>query len=156
MTHLVDIIAYLAKKYPYKNELSKARLTKMVYLSDWKFAITYGSQMTNLNWFFDNYGPFVWDIIDIVRANPKLFEVEETVNAFGANKSLISIKTPEYVPNISNDEKNVLDFVIESTKELTWKGFINLVYSTYPIVMSERYSPLDLPKLAKVYNNKEI
>jgi hypothetical protein len=39
MAELKDIIAYYCKQYPHKAELSKARLTKMVYLADWKSAI---------------------------------------------------------------------------------------------------------------------
>ena len=32
--HLRDIVAYVCKNYPYKDELSNARVTKMVYLAD--------------------------------------------------------------------------------------------------------------------------
>jgi len=34
MKKLANIIAYLSSNYPHKNELSKARLTKLVYLAD--------------------------------------------------------------------------------------------------------------------------
>ena len=35
MAKLVDVVGYLCEHYPHKAELSKARLTKMVYLADW-------------------------------------------------------------------------------------------------------------------------
>ena len=154
MTELVDVISYLVQNYPHKSELSKARLTKMVYLSDWKFSVDNNKQMTQLNWFFDNYGPFVWDVIDAINESPNLFTVEETKNSFGAEKSLIILKNQNHNPKISASEKQVLDFVIESTKRLNWNEFINLVYSTYPILTSKRYTNLNLPNLAVEYKKK--
>ncbi len=37
------------------------------------------------------------------------------------------------------------------TMRLNWDGFIKLVYSTYPILKSERYSELNLVEFAKQY-----
>lgn len=155
MTELVQILSYLVKNYPHKNELSKARLTKMVYLSDWKFSVDNNKQITHLNWFFDNYGPFVWDVIDTINESPDLFDVEDIKNYYGADKSLIILKNQNYQPKIDDTEKKVLDFVIESTRKLCWNDFISLVYSTYPILTSKRYTPLDLPALAKEYRKNQ-
>ena len=54
MTELKEVISYLVSKYPHKDELSNARLTKMIYLADWRHAITQGNQITDIRWFFDN------------------------------------------------------------------------------------------------------
>ncbi len=51
MAALKDIIAYYCDRYPHKEELSKARLTKMVYLADWKSAIVHGKQISDIKWF---------------------------------------------------------------------------------------------------------
>ncbi len=34
--NLRDIMLYICDKYPQKRDLSNARLTKLIYLSDWK------------------------------------------------------------------------------------------------------------------------
>lgn len=49
MVKLIDIILYILKNYPHKNELSNARLTKMIYLIDWRSAFDNGKQITNIN-----------------------------------------------------------------------------------------------------------
>ena len=69
--------------------------------------------------------------------------------------------TAKYIIN-SNVDKELLDYslltlqqtsiineVILETKSLYWNDFIDHVYSTYPIVHSERYSDLDLVSLAE-------
>jgi hypothetical protein len=151
MAKLKDIMVYVINKYPNKYELSNARLTKIVYLADWKHAITYGTQISSINWYFDNYGPFVWDIKDTARTHQELFFTEDITNMYGSPKTIINLKNCEYVPAISEREMKSLDHVIEATKDLNWTQFIRLIYSTYPIIISEKYVYLDLIEKAKEY-----
>ena len=150
MSKLKEIIAYFCKNYPHPSEISKARLTKMVYLADWKSALDRDKQITDIDWLFNHYGPFVDDVADIVMKD-QMFELHTTANAYGGTKYLIEIKNKNYNPDLSRAEKDVLDHVIDSTSKLYWNTFINLVYSTYPVAKSNRYDKLDLPKLARQY-----
>ena len=54
MAKLVDVIAYIIKRYPSSlaDELSNARLTKLVYLSDWKNCLTNDRPISSINWYF--------------------------------------------------------------------------------------------------------
>lgn len=148
MASIKDILIYLIKYYPHKEELSNARLTKMVYLADWLNAIRKNQQLTNIQWYYDNYGPFVWDILDCVENNEDIFSVKYTTNMYGGEKRLINLKK-NVKENLSDEEKKILDEVIENTKSLYWTDFIKLIYSTYPILTSEKYSYLDLVNKAK-------
>jgi len=153
MATLKDTMVYIIKKYPHKCELSNARLTKMIYLADWKHAITYSTQISPINWHFDNYGPFVWDIKDTAKTNPDLFYTEDITNMYGSPKTIISLKNCEYIPAISESEMKSLDHVIDATQKLNWEQFIRLIYSTYPIIVSEKYVFLNLIEKAKEYSN---
>ncbi|WP_081615167.1 Panacea domain-containing protein [Dietzia sp. UCD-THP] len=145
------MLAYLCEKYPHKHELSKARITKMLYLSDWRASITKGRQLTSISWKFNHYGPYVEDAIDIADRSD-LLKIEETANMYGQPKTLFSRtgKVADFTM-LSGDERRILDHVIKSTRDLYWNDFISLVYKTYPIVSSERGTALDLPSLAKEY-----
>lgn len=153
MANLEDAIAYILKEYPHKDELSNARVTKMLYLADWHNSINGKPRVTNARWYFDNYGPFVWDIRKVV-AQSDIMSIEQTVNYYGSPKDQFVLSNKDYEPKLTADDKAALDHVIETTKALTWPGFINLVYSTYPVASSERYSYLDLEKKAKEYIEK--
>lgn len=142
MSTLKDVIAFVVNNYPHKHELSNARLTKIIYLSDWYHSIHFKEQITEIKWYFDNYGPFVLDVYKTVE-NDSDFEVKKTTNMFGNEKKLISLNK-ELDSNLSDDAKNSILQVIEKTKPLNWNDFIGLVYSTYPILTSEKYSHLDL------------
>lgn len=157
MTQLRDVMAYLIRNYPDRmsDELSNARLTKMVYLADWRHVLETGQQITDISWYFDNYGPFVRDIEITAAFNPDMFQIEATRNMYGQSKKKFSLVNKDYQPNLKGSEKEALDHIIGVTQRLYWNDFIKLVYSTHPIASSERYSHLDLQEKAKAYQAKQ-
>lgn len=153
MANLKDILIYILKEYPHKNELSNARLTKLVYLSDWYNAIHNKEQISNIKWYFDNYGPFVWDVYKEVEKHD-IFKIELISNFFGKEKKLITLtKTAQYT--LDDKEIKSINKIIEATKDLNWENFINLVYSTYPILTTEKYNYLNLKHKAEEFNQKK-
>ena len=157
MVELIDIISYILKNYPHKNELSNARLTKMIYLVDWRSAFDYGEQITNINWYFDNYGPFVHDIEDTINNNPEKIRKVDTHTIYGTKKTMFVLKDEGIIlNNLSENTTSTINIIIERTKKLYWKDFINFVYSTYPIVTSERYTYLNLVQKAEEYHKELV
>ena len=157
--NLIDVVAYILKHYPIQSELSNFRVTKMIYLSDWLSARRYERQITEIKWFYDNFGPFVWDIKDTVEKNEGLIKVEHTKNTYGDDKLLFILKDKNYKSAMTKEDTDMLDYVIDATKKLYSADFVNLVYSTYPILTSEKYTYLDLVGKAKEYKelkNKSV
>lgn len=151
MTTLKDIIAYVLGAYPDKAHLSNARVTKILYLADWKHAITYGRQLTDIKWRFDNFGPFVWDVKDEAKRHRELFQVSQTLNDYGSNKIQLSLVGSGYKPRLEPEEIATLQHVFRQTVDMSYQTFIRFIYSTYPIVASKRYSSLNLVALAEQY-----
>ncbi len=153
MSPLKDIIAYIIKQYPEKDDLSKARLTKLVYLVDWHSSVINGEQITSIKWFFNHFGPYVEDVMTEVMFNPQLFCKKDDRNMLGKEKTIISLKDNCYEPNISENEAKSINAVIKATSNMSFTKFIETVYSTYPIAFGEQYEILDLKKLASEYND---
>lgn len=151
---VLNLIKYFLKNYPYKSELSASRLTKLMYLADWKSAIDRSKALTDVTWHFNHYGPYVDDFIALARKDEDIL-IESTETFLGGKKQLIKLKDSFHeLIEVTPDEKKILDFVIFATKDKNYEDFIRLVYSTYPVVSKSRYSDLDLVALAKEY--KEI
>jgi uncharacterized protein YwgA len=151
MAEIKDIIAYFCKKYPHKSELSKARLTKMVYLADWRSCLKRGRQISPIQWIFNHYGPYVEDVANVASTDTR-FVVETTTNSYGSAKELVRLKNENVDVKITNAEREIIDHIIQKVSPLYWNSFIELVYSTYPIRKSRRYEELDLVSLAEDYN----
>ena len=140
---LNDLIKYFCSMYPHSQELSKARLTKMVYLADWENFKAHQEQISNIEWYFDNFGPYVTDIVDTAYNDPDL-RIVSTRTIYGTDKTLIEYNGE--TPKIDTEIKTILDKVINETKPLSWKSFIDYVYATRPIQESTRYNYLDFSK----------
>lgn len=147
---ILDLVKYVLKNYPYQKELSKARLNKIIYLIDWKYVLTYGKQLTNIEWKYNHYGPYV-DIIKEKILSDSRFKIDNTTNFYGNPKELITLAEDYGFIDPSENEKDIIDFVIEKTKKYNWNDFIKLVYSTYPIISQPQGSNLNLIALSKEY-----
>ena len=144
---LKDVLSYIVKNYPYSDDLTKTRTTKLVYLVDWEYIKKYGRQLTSIEWFFDHYGPYVSDVLDEADKDRRI-SIKKTKSNFGTVKYMVMPKFTknDIVYSLTTDEIEVIDDVIEKTKLLSWNQFICYVYDTSPIKNSEKYKKLDLLK----------
>ena len=104
---LKDVMAYLIGNYSdnTRGRLSVARLAKMVYLGDWHQAINHGRQITGIEWYFDNYGPFAHDIESTVADHLNVFSIEDSRNPFGTLKKTCSLIDKAFRPSIDDKER---------------------------------------------------
>jgi len=154
MNKLRSIMAYLAIKYPHKSELSKARLTKLVYLSDWFSSLLDDKQMTDIGWVFNHYGPYVDEVSDLATTDDD-FSITPEKTVYGGDKFVISYSGNSDDVELTDREKAILDAIIEKTKVMYFNDFIKYVYSTYPVSSNERYADLDLVSLARNYKEEK-
>ena len=146
-----NIVKYLLREYPHKSELSAFRITKIIYLMDWKSSIDFGRQITDAQWHFNHYGPYVDDFVQQAKKDKDIV-CENTSTFFGGKKQLFKLASSfSGVIEITDEQKKIADFVIDATKEKNYEDFIQLVYSTYPVMSSSRYSDLNLVGLAQEY-----
>lgn len=147
MKNLEKLIRYILLNYPNLNELSKPRLVKLIYLIDWKFTIENGSQFTDIRWVYNHYGPYVNDVINLMKEKKAVFNVESYQNSYeGITDKFTLLDKTEIL--IDENLKKIADSFITLTYKLTWTEFINLVYSSYPIKSNLKYSTLNLEELA--------
>ena len=147
---IVNLVRYILKVYPHAKELSKARLNKIIYLIDWKSALEHEKQLTEIDWKFNHYGPYV-NIIEETILSDDRFNIKSTTNIYGNEKNIIEIIQDKDFSEPTEKDQEIIDFVIEKTRKFYWDKFINLVYSTYPIISQEKGSQLNLVELAKEY-----
>lgn len=146
---LKDIIYYFLKK---SWELPNARITKLVYLLDWEYSLKYGNQVTDIEWFFDYYWPFVKDIENVIYENEDIFLEKIYYNSLWNKSKFFSIK---WKNDWQLDFKvyEIMDKILEETKNFTFNDFIKYVYSTYPVYKTRQFNKLNLKELAKEFNS---
>ncbi|MNL38335.1 hypothetical protein D3C87_1605380 [compost metagenome] len=124
----------------------------MIYLADWKNVLLTQEQISDTKWYYNHYGPFVKNIIDDIKKS-EYFEIFPSQNSYGGDKEIIKLKENinDDILNLSSNERETIDFVINICSKLNWSDFITLVYSTYPVMNNPKMSELNLIKAAKEY-----
>ena len=148
---ILDLAIYIFRTYPSPLQLSKPRLVKIMYLIDWKHCLDFGEQATDINWFFNHYGPYVDDVINTLKNAPNDFIIKSYNNPFGGGMSDSIKLISERKIFISNTVKQVTDLIISKTHHFDWTSFISLVYGTYPVKTSSKYTRLNLVQDASQY-----
>ena len=149
MSYIDVVVRYFIAHYPYPNDLSKTRLTKMVYLADWKAVSTLGRQVTPIRWYFDHYGPYVPDVFDAIKDDPTL-SIRRSQSGFGGFKEIVVSKGEKNLDTslLRPDDQPILDAVIQATQDMSYSGFIAYVCQTEPIATGKRYTELPLEEIA--------
>jgi hypothetical protein len=146
------LLAYLCQAYPRPHELSVSRLMKLLYLAEWKTAIRDHRRLTQLRWRFDGMGPHADDVVTLLVEHD-LFRIRRRPAA-GGLLDVVELRPDSVSLPPAGNDRIILDFVVDSVRDLEWQDLLRLVYSTYPILSSERYSELDLVALAKEYEQE--
>lgn len=153
---LHDILAYICSHTQSNSDLSKARITKLVYLADWLSAYETGQPMTNIRWVFNHYGPYVNDVVEFAQNDPD-FGVLSTYNAYGSLKEQVELTNPfaQWL-SISSEDQRRLQHILDETSSMYFGEFIDYVYATYPVRNSNKYDVLDLPRLAELAKQQHV
>jgi len=146
MKNLLETILYVFEKYPKKDELSSARLVLLIFLIDWKFAIENGKQFTEAKWTYEQFGPFSKDIFALIKKRNEIFKIDIPKNSDGRATERLSVKSNSIIEVKNFEAKSAADFILANTYAMTWSEFIQLIYSSYPIISNSKNTELDLSK----------
>lgn len=141
------VVSYICSTYPHLSDLSNARLTKLVYLADWRAARAGMGQLTNIDWIFNHYGPWVPDVLAAAQTRDDL-DVISDVNFYGSPKVRVKPRQGAAPAVLSAQTKAIIDTVVADTQRLYFGEFIEYVYATTPVRQSPRGSHLDLEAFA--------
>ena len=142
MLDFVELFKIIISVYPQKQELTRDRLVKLTYLSDWRSAIINKKQITNIKWYINNYGPYIENMYDMLKE--KSFDINDSIE-----------ERKKFDGEIATEIMTVVDFIINKTKELNNNDFTTLVFSTFPLATSTKYNYVDLVEKAKQYLSDE-
>ena len=147
---LNNIMIKILKRYD--GSLYNAALAKLVYLVDVEAMKSNGTQISSISWIRDNYGPFVWDIINVAGFCTDVFNVIYEAG----NKKLIELK-PGCDAEIPEWVERVIDNVVAKTPnpKNNFVAFKDYVYKTAPMLLSTCNGPLNIAEATSALNDVE-
>lgn len=153
MERVINILDYLYLQYPNSNQLSISRVMKLLYLIEWRYAITKFEKLTDIEWMQTEYGPFYNSLRGIFNESSN-FEVSIKLDDNKKEQTVITFLNKKENLNIKDETKEVADFVIKHCKDYTWKELNTLVNSTYGVLNTQQGQIIDIVNLAIKYREK--
>jgi len=128
-------------------EISTIRLVKFLYLIDLDYFIHHVKTLTGIDWIYYHYGPYFYEVGDILRSANIDLDAKEVVTKSGKGLTFRSLEEQD----ISKD----VDFVTEQRINRTLKhwalentpSLLRYVYNTPPIRLSRRGEHIDFSKI---------
>ncbi len=74
-------------------------------------------------WYFNHYGPYVDNVIDLIKDNPEIFTVETRTNAYGGISDKIKLVSGQKV-QLEESIKQSADFIISNTSQMSWTSCV--------------------------------
>jgi hypothetical protein len=139
--------------------ISSIRLIKLLYLIDMEYYQKHKRLLTTINWVFYKYGPYFFEWSEIVRSASLDLEIEEIDTLRGRGYTYRSIEPQDISTEVNFAAEQLIHHILERWGFEETKDILKYVYSTPPIKMGQRGSPLDFTLLiqlkesdAKVYS----
>lgn len=153
MERVINILDYLYLQYPNSNQLSISRVMKLMYLIEWRYAITKFEKLTDIEWMQSEYGPFYNSLRGIFNMSSN-FEVSIKLDDNKKEQTVILFLNKKENLILKDDTREVVDFVIEHCKDYSWRELNNLVKSTYGALNTPQGQIIDIVNLARKYREK--
>ena len=121
------------------------QIALLLYLVDWRAALTHGSQATSIRWHLDIRGPktrFIEEIVKTVRSER------------GRMKGMIKGLRRRPSSELDEVSRAALDYVLTKTSRMQFQELARNVLATWPILQSNADSARDVADLvtaAKTY-----
>ena len=129
-------IIYIIRNHTEQHEATPIRLMQILYLIDWKHALVYNFQLTELKW-------------QIIHNYPICLDYQSLFINYNNNKKIKVSLDPK--------EKKIIDFVLTKSDKLSSEKLNKLIESTYPFIKNGKPdSILNLNKLVGELNNNMI
>lgn len=152
MERIINILDYLYLQYPNSNQLSISRVMKLLYLIEWRYAITKFEKLTDIEWFQTEFGPF-YKSLSLIFDESSNFNVLIKKDDYNKEQKIIEFLNKKENLSAQQETKEVVDFVIEHCKEMSWTELNSLVNSTYGVLNTPQGQIINVLELAKKYKN---
>ena len=153
MERVINIIDYLYLNYPNSNQLSLSRVMKLLFLIEWRFAITKFEKLTDVEWMQTEYGPFYKALRNIINESSN-FEISIKLDDNNREQIVIVFLNKKEDINLNEETKEVVNFVIVHCKDYSWSELNNLVNSTFGVLNTQQGHIIDVVNQAIKYRDK--
>lgn len=152
---LCSLIYYLIKRVP---NLNNTKIVKLIYLSDYNFYKYFGNSITGIVYNYHYHGPFsksIYDCIDELVQN-NIIKKSKNISFWKLRTYYLYsiLDNYEFKRNLTNQEIDILEYIISEYGKLDYKELKNISYKTEPMISAKRGDILNFGDIYEYVNKK--
>jgi len=124
-------------------QVSTIRLVKMLYLIDLEYYSRHGKTLTGLNWVFHYYGPYFFEVGDILRSASIDLDAREVTTISGRGFTFKSLEEQDISKDVDFTTEQQINKILKKWALEDTQAILDSVYNTLPIKYGKRGQPLD-------------
>lgn len=152
--NLINVIKYICKNLGDDGAIASTRLARVLYLIDWKSSLELRQQLTPISWCAKKGILWASGLTQEVENAEDLTFAELTSNN---DEEYKAVKLLSSIEDVNWNEEGI-DFIkdlILSLKNLSHADLYELVYSTYPLMVTPDEQEIDFVRCAEEYSGTE-
>lgn len=126
-----------------EGQISTIRLIKFVYLIDLEYSKHNGETLTGIHWVFYKYGPYFFEVGDILRSASIDLDATEVTTSRGKGFTFRAIEEQSISRLFDYATEQQINRIIKKWALEDTDVLLDFVYKTPPIVLGKRGSALD-------------
>jgi hypothetical protein len=134
-------------------QVSTIRLVKLLYLIDLDYFIRHKNTLTEINWVYYRYGPYFFELGDILRSASIDLDTREFVTTAGRGLTFKSLEEQDISKLVDFTTEQQINRIIKRWALEDTPILLRFVYNTPPIKFGERGKSIDfglaLPEIRK-------
>ena len=132
-----------------RNNFTTQDIQNILFLIDWRAALSEKPSISNLEWEIGLNGAYSKNLHEKFKQDSKLINLED------GEQIKVNIDQRTDISPLATWQESVIYFTISKIKKLKKSDFDNLIKSLFPMKL-EKFSPINLTKIAKDYLNSGV
>ncbi len=138
------LLLYIADQFQdMEAEISTIRLVKMLYLIHLEYFNHHGETLTGIDWYYYHYGPYFFDVGNILRSASIDLDAKEVLTKSGRGFTFRSLEEQDISKDVDFATEQQINRALKKWALEDTQIILNFVYSTFPIKYGKRGEPLD-------------
>jgi hypothetical protein len=142
MSKFEQVAHFFVSRFP---GMGVVKLTRGMYLTDWRAAILLHNTITGMQWKLGEYGPEARELFSFLKTTA-ILRVEADKEGY---TQLNIADSHEY--DFSKSEIDILEFVVNTLNEKQGNDLIRLINSTFPVIATNIGAEMNMTQLASEY-----
>jgi hypothetical protein len=126
-----------------EGEVSTIRLVKLLYLIDLEYFNNHGSLLTGIEWAYYSYGPYFFELNDVLRSASIDLDAREVITRSGRGFTFKTLEEQTITKDVDFATEQQINRILKKWALEDTRSLLAYVYNTLPIKSGQRGNPLD-------------